>query len=174
MLFTKTDEFQFTRRSIPFLPSPRLQNTPRIRCQLFLVTPEHAFSPKSSCRIGSIHIHGQFARVVKGVDLRSTAGNCTWVRTPQLTLPNHFSISMPRPYVLHLAHAEFASPGPSKINLLIDLGPAWAWARINLFGGWRMWRVCVVGTCAMSGRCKNPARFGEGWEGVRQRGDSNL
>jgi len=24
----------------------------------------------------------QFARVVKGVDLRSTAGNCAWVRTP--------------------------------------------------------------------------------------------
>ena len=27
---------------------------------------------------------GQFARVVKGVDLRSTASNCAWVRTPQL------------------------------------------------------------------------------------------
>ena len=27
----------------------------------------------------------QFARVVKGVDLRCTAGNCAWVRTPQLT-----------------------------------------------------------------------------------------
>ena len=27
----------------------------------------------------------QFARVVKGVDLRSTAGNCAWARTPQLT-----------------------------------------------------------------------------------------
>ena len=27
----------------------------------------------------------QFARVAKGVDLRSTAGNCAWVRTPQLT-----------------------------------------------------------------------------------------
>ena len=26
----------------------------------------------------------QFAREVKGVDLRSTAGNCAWVRTPQL------------------------------------------------------------------------------------------
>ena len=25
----------------------------------------------------------QFARVVKGVDLRSTAGNCAWVRTPR-------------------------------------------------------------------------------------------
>ena len=28
----------------------------------------------------------QFARVVKGVDLRSTTGNCAWVQTPQLTL----------------------------------------------------------------------------------------
>ena len=26
-----------------------------------------------------------FARVVKGVDSRSTAGNCAWARTPQLT-----------------------------------------------------------------------------------------
>ena len=30
-------------------------------------------------------LHGQFARVVKGVDLRSTAGNCAWAQTPQLT-----------------------------------------------------------------------------------------
>ena len=30
-------------------------------------------------------MHRQFARVAKGVDLRSTAGNCAWVRTPQLT-----------------------------------------------------------------------------------------
>ena len=28
---------------------------------------------------------GQFARVVKGVDLRSTGGNSAWVRAPQLT-----------------------------------------------------------------------------------------
>jgi hypothetical protein len=28
----------------------------------------------------------QFAREVKGVDLRSTAGNCAWVRTPQLAI----------------------------------------------------------------------------------------
>ena len=31
------------------------------------------------------HVTCQFARVVKGVDLRSTAGNCAWARTPQLT-----------------------------------------------------------------------------------------
>ena len=28
---------------------------------------------------------GQFARMVKGVDLRSTGGNSAWVRAPQLT-----------------------------------------------------------------------------------------
>ena len=45
---------------------------------------------RSLCSTG-----GQFARVVKGVDLRSTAGNCAWVRTPQLAslpavgLPGH-------------------------------------------------------------------------------------
>ena len=30
-------------------------------------------------------VSSQFARVVKGVDLRSTARKCAWVRTPQLT-----------------------------------------------------------------------------------------
>ena len=30
-------------------------------------------------------IESQFARVVKGVDLRSTGGNSAWVRAPQLT-----------------------------------------------------------------------------------------
>ena len=30
-------------------------------------------------------VKSQFARVVKGVDLRSTEGNFAWVRTPQLT-----------------------------------------------------------------------------------------
>ena len=32
----------------------------------------------------------QFARVAKGVDLRSTEGNFAWVRTPQLTTPGDF------------------------------------------------------------------------------------
>ena len=39
------------------------------------------------CRIAlceSLKSGSQFARVVKGVDLRSTAGNCAWARTPQL------------------------------------------------------------------------------------------
>ena len=39
----------------------------------------------------------QFARVVKGVDLRSTAAHCAWVRTPQLTLYRHTSLSTLRP-----------------------------------------------------------------------------
>ena len=38
------------------------------------------------CRLPGVTC--QFARVVKGVDLRSTAGNCARVRTPQLTLWN--------------------------------------------------------------------------------------
>ena len=33
-------------------------------------------------------LRGQFARVVKGVDLRSTGGNSAWVRTLQLTQPS--------------------------------------------------------------------------------------
>ena len=38
-----------------------------------------------SAMFDSLTIERQFARVAKGVDLRSTAGNCAWVRTPQLT-----------------------------------------------------------------------------------------
>ena len=35
--------------------------------------------------------HSQFARVVKGVDLRSTAGKCAWVQIPQgEAMPAHF------------------------------------------------------------------------------------
>ena len=35
----------------------------------------------------------KFARVVKGVDLRSTAGNCAWVRAPQLAIEHVSAIS---------------------------------------------------------------------------------
>ena len=35
-------------------------------------------------------VRRQFARVVKGVDLRSTARTCAWVRTPQLTKLMYF------------------------------------------------------------------------------------
>ena len=46
----------------------------------------------------------QFARVVKGVDLRSTAGNCAWARTPQLTGPPslHSAARMVHPTLPHL------------------------------------------------------------------------
>ena len=46
------------------------------------------FNPETQPFLEQLPIfrHGQFARVVKGVDLRSTAGNCAWVRTPQLTI----------------------------------------------------------------------------------------
>ena len=40
----------------------------------------------------SLFLRSQFARVVKGVDLRSTARKCAWVRTPQLTERSGLSI----------------------------------------------------------------------------------
>ena len=56
----------------------------------------------------------QFARVVKGVDLRSTAGNCAWARTPQLThLPAGCLASHCR--WKHLQHLAFyAQPKPDE------------------------------------------------------------
>ena len=57
----------------------------------------------------------QFARVVKGLDLRSNAGNCAWVRTPQLAhllLPSWDLLSpggwrdMPGPALLQLSGWE--------------------------------------------------------------------
>ena len=47
----------------------------------------------------------QFARVVKGVDLRSTAGICAWVQTPQLTLWQctlHIEQCLQWPQLLHI------------------------------------------------------------------------
>ncbi len=35
--------------------------------------------------MGPNYVNSQFARVVKGADLRSAAGNCARVQTPQLT-----------------------------------------------------------------------------------------
>ena len=37
-----------------------------------------------------VDVGGQFARAVKGLDLRSNAGHCAWVRTPQLTRKDFF------------------------------------------------------------------------------------
>ena len=57
----------------------------------------------------------QFARVVKGLDLRSNAGNCAWVRTPQLAhllLPSRDLLfpcglrDMPAPALLQLRGRE--------------------------------------------------------------------
>ena len=39
--------------------------------------------------VGWMLATSHFARVVKGVDLRSTAGNSAWVRTPQVTFSLH-------------------------------------------------------------------------------------
>ena len=41
---------------------------------------------KQRCMISITFLSCLDAWVVKGVDLRSTAGNCAWVRTPQLTI----------------------------------------------------------------------------------------
>ena len=41
--------------------------------------------PSAYLAVADLNVMCQFARVVKGVDLRSTAGNCAWARTPQLT-----------------------------------------------------------------------------------------
>lgn len=49
--------------------------------------PGHAIPFTALSSVCGHHRHdrySKFARVVKGVDLRSTAGNCAWVRTPQL------------------------------------------------------------------------------------------
>ena len=57
----------------------------------------------------------QFARVVKGLDLRYNAGNCAWVRTPQLAqllLPNWGLLfpcgwrGMPGPALLQFSGGE--------------------------------------------------------------------
>ena len=43
--------------------------------------------PPAYLAVADLNVMCRFARVVKGVDLRSTAGNCAWARTPQLTGP---------------------------------------------------------------------------------------
>ena len=59
------------------------------RSKVRLTEGSHVRVPWGSSRThdGSMiaKLRCQFARVVKGVDLRSTAGNCAWARTPQLT-----------------------------------------------------------------------------------------
>ena len=49
------------------------------------VSRETAGCVAARCWVPAACCSGQFARVVKGVDLRSTAGNCAWARAPQLT-----------------------------------------------------------------------------------------
>ena len=55
--------------------------------------------------------HSQSARVVKGVDLRSTAGNCAWVQTPWLTLSHvQASCLTPSTSQVHGYLTMFSSP----------------------------------------------------------------
>ena len=68
----------------------------------------------------AIH-HCQFARVVKGVDLRSTAGNCAWVRTPQLTFSRRTdsippAMSQPRRRKATSTHHHAAKDAHTKLR----------------------------------------------------------
>ena len=79
----------------------------------------HAFRNAASVR-QSVGLHGkllqcQFARVVTRLDLRSNAGSCAWVRTPQLAqllLPTSGLLfpsgwrGMPGPALLQLSGGE--------------------------------------------------------------------
>ena len=69
----------------------------------------------------------QFARVVKGVDLRSTAGNCAWARTPQLT---HLCPRNAQPYTL--SGSAFSTP--KSIRSLYLMRPGLRTRR-----RWRRW-----------------------------------
>ena len=65
-------------------------------------------------------LHSQFARVVKGVDLRSTAGNCAWVRTPQLTIFVCISFSLSFFLLSSSVRHLCLSPSP-PVSLSYDL-----------------------------------------------------
>ena len=67
------------RQSKPPLPKP-WPDVGRRNLRPTAQTARHSADASNTLRASS-----QFARVAKGVDLRSTAGNCAWVRTPQLT-----------------------------------------------------------------------------------------
>ena len=79
----------------------------------------------------------QFARVVKGVDLRSTAAHCAWVRTPQLTL----------------VHADARSGGWCSARAQRQTGASGGLggrhrARVRNVGFWAEWAACLsVGCC---------------------------
>ena len=57
---------------------------PQLQTKLTMTQCSHT-SRTCIVAVSSYTTERQFARVAKGVDLRSTAGNCAWVRTPQLT-----------------------------------------------------------------------------------------
>ena len=66
----------------------------------------------------------QFARVVKGVDLRSTTRKCAWVRTPQLTSgsPRMWPLGLLN-RVLLASSARYLGPRP-RGQVRIQLPPA--------------------------------------------------
>ena len=88
-----------------------------------MLFPGFAFATMLFSNLMWIHASSQFARVVKGVDLRSTAGNCAWVRTPQLT----FKIDLHGTGRRHGSTWSFKGP----IILLASL-PAHLWKYVTV------------------------------------------
>ena len=86
---SRTPAGNTVRRTHPVVKCPRHPVAPRARCTVRCGGGAGRFNLYVCCR--SVMQHSQFARVAKGVDLRSTAGNCAWARTPQLTYGRCFT-----------------------------------------------------------------------------------
>ena len=103
----------------------------------------------------------QFARVVKGVDLRSTAGNCAWARTPQLTGPPSLQSAacMVHPTLPHLTWQTVQhSPHKRSAARLRTLGrPPGAWRR----GATQVVRVQLQSGTEATTASKDPCRTRE-------------
>ena len=70
--------------------------------------------PSLFTHLKSAH-HSQSAQVIKGVDLRSTAGNCAWFQTPWLTL-SRVQASCLTPSTLDNSGGKTCSPTPSQLK----------------------------------------------------------
>ena len=130
--------------------------------------------PRSSCSARPTIPTSHFARVVKGVDLRSTAGNCAWPRTPQLTGPPslHSAACMVHPTLPHLTwQTVHHSPRKGSAVCLQTLG--------RHPGAWRRGATQVVCVQLQSGTeattaSKDPCRTREPRLCCRPTGVPNL
>ena len=137
----------------------------------------HAFRNAASVR-RSVGLHGklvqcQFARVVEGLDLRSNASNCAWVRTPQLAqllLPSWGLLfpcgwrGMPGPALLQFIGGEsdfsnwrsFVHPGAGLAMWSVVLFPCLSWCHL-----------CCGALCLAQGVWRNGSASdsrSEGWD----------